>query len=147
MRDELRKALDFAIAKEREAEAFYKEWSQKASDPAVKALCAEMAGTEHGHVEMLTRITPQEIVARSEERLQDLHLSDALVEVPASPDLTLQEAMIVAMKREEHAVALYTRLAEMKGEAESLFRALAREEADHKRRLEIQYDDHVLTEN
>lgn len=147
MRDESRKALDFAIAKEREAEAFYKEWSQKASDPAVKGLFAELAGIEHGHAEMLSRVTPADMLARGETAPTDFHLSDWLVDVPASPDLTLQEAMIVAMKREERAVALYTRLAEMNGEATSLFRALAREESSHKSQLEASYDDVILTEN
>ncbi len=147
MRDESRKALDFAIAKEREAEAFYKEWAQKVSDPAAKGLFAELAGIEHGHAEMLNRITPADMMARYEPPPTDLHLSDWLVDVPASPDLTLQEALIVAMKREERAVALYTRLAEMNGEAKSLFRALAREEASHKSRLEASYDDEILTEN
>lgn len=147
MRDKLRKALDFAIAKEREAEAFYKEWSQKASDAGVKSLYAELAGVEHGHAEMLRRITPSEMVARGETAPADFRLSDWLIDVPASPDLTLQEAMIVAMKREERAVALYTRLAEMSGEADALFRALAREEAAHKSRLEASYDETILTEN
>ncbi len=147
MRDQMKKALDFAIEKEKEAEAFYKEWSQKAKDPAVKGLFAELAGVEHGHVEMLSRITPEEMAATGEGSIEDLNLSDLLVGVAASPNMNLQEAMILAMKREEGAVKLYSRLAELNGEARSLFEALAKEEGKHKLQLESEYDEHILTEN
>jgi len=147
MLDQVRKALDFAVAKEREAEAFYKEWAEKAKDASLKALFAELAATEHGHMEMLSRITPEEMVSAGKQEVSDLSLSDVLVEVEASPKLDLQSAMILAMKREEGAVALYTRLAELGGEAQSLFEALANEERSHKLKLEADYDEHILTEN
>jgi len=147
MRDQMRKALDFAITKEKEAEAFYKEWSQKAKDPAVQGLFAELAGVEHGHMEILSQITPEEMAAGGDSAVSELDLSELLVDVKASPKLNVQEAMILAMKREEGAVNLYTRLAEMNGEAKSLFEALAKEEARHKAKLEAEYDDHILIEN
>jgi rubrerythrin len=147
MRDQMRKALDFAISKEEEAEAFYKEWSKKASSSAVQALFSELAGIEHDHKQMLSRITPEEMMATQESAQSDLNLSDWLTNVEASEDLSLQEAMIVAMKREESAVKLYTRLAEMNGQARSLFQALAKEESRHKARLETEYDEHILTDN
>ena len=147
MRDQLRKALDFAIAKERESEAFYKEWAQKAKDPAVQGLFAELAGIEHGHMEMLSHITPEEMTSSSTSEAQDLRLSEFLVDIHPSADLSLQEAMILAMKREEGAIQLYTRLAEMNGEAKSLFEALAKEEGRHKSMIESEYDENILTEN
>jgi len=147
MRDQMRKALDFAIAKEMEAEAFYKEWAQKAKDPAVQGLFAELAGVEHGHMEILSNITPEEMTSSNVSDAPDIHLADLLVDVTASPNLTLQEAMILAMKREEGAVKLYSRLAELNGEARSLFEALAKEEGRHKAQLEAEYDDNILIEN
>jgi rubrerythrin len=147
MRDTMRKALDFAIAKEREAEAFYKEWAQKVKDPAVHALFAELAGVEYGHVQMLLRVTPDEMVSRRPSAESSLDLSEFLVDVEAAASLSLQEAMIIAMKREETAVKLYSRLAEFGGEARALFEALAREEQRHKGKLEGQYDEQMLAEN
>ena len=147
MRDQMRKVLDFAIAKEKEAEAFYKEWSQKAKDPAVQGLFAELAGVEHGHMEMLSRITPEEMAATGDSAVDELNLSELLINVEASPNLNLQESMILAMKREQGAVALYSRLAELNGEARPLFEALAKEEGRHKASLEAEYDEHILTEN
>ena len=147
MSDQLRKALTFAIEGEKEAEAFYKEWAEKAKDPAVKGLFSELAGVEHGHVEMLTRITPDEMIAGNSVEIADLDLSDVLVPVAASENMNIQEAMILAMKREEGAVKLYTRLAELNGEARALFEGLAKEEQRHKLDLERQYDDEFLAEN
>lgn len=147
MRDQMQKALDFAIAKEKEAEMFYKEWSQKAKDPAVHGLFAELAGIEHGHMEILSQITPEEMAASGDPAANELNLSDLLVDVKASPKLNLQEAMILAMKREESAVKLYSRLAELNGEARSLFEALAKEEGRHKAKLETEYDENILADN
>jgi len=147
MSDQLRKALTFAIEGEKEAEAFYKEWAAKAKDPAVKGLFSELAGVEHGHVEMLSRITPDEIVSSQEPTVGSIDLSDLLIPIEATPKMNIQEAMILAMKREEGAVKLYTRLAELNGEARALFEGLAKEEQRHKLQLEKEYDDEFLAEN
>ena len=147
MHEELRNALDFAIDKEREAEAFYKEWAAVVKSPAVVALLAELAATEHGHVEMLSHITPEDLVASHAAGTTDLKLSDLLVEIEASEGMSIQEAMILAMEREEASAALYDELARLGGEAQALFKALASEERKHKRQLETEYDDQILTEN
>lgn len=143
----LQQALDFAIAKEREAEAFYREWAAAVESPAVVALFAELAATEHGHVEMLTRVTPGDLAEAGSSDVSDLKLSEFLVEIEASPGMSVQEAMILAMKREESAAALYDQLARLGSETDSLFAALANEERKHKRQLESEYDEQVLTEN
>jgi len=143
----LQEVLDFAIEKEKEAEAFYRTWAAVVGTPGVVALFAELAATEHGHVEMLSRITPDDLVKGTSTEVSDLKLSELLIDVEASPGMSFQEAMIVAMKREESAAALYDELAGLGGETESLFQALAAEERKHKRLLESEYDEHVLTEN
>jgi len=145
--ESLRKVLDFAIEKEREAEAFYKTWAAKVKNPAVVELFAELAATEHGHVEMLSRVTPGDLVATSGEAESDLKLSELLVDVKASEGMSVQEAMVLAMKREEAAAALYDKLARLGGDARSLFEALANEERKHKRQLETDYDEEILSEN
>ena len=147
VQEKLRQTLDFAIEKEREAEAFYKEWAAKVKGPAVVALFAELAATEHGHVEMLSRITPDDLVTSHAAETTDLKLSDLLVEIEATEGMSIQKAMIVAMKREEASAALYDELARLGGEAQALFKALAKEERKHKRQLETEYDDQILTDN
>ena len=147
MNDELQRVLDFAIEKEQEAEAFYKEWAAKVKNPAVVALFAELAATEHGHAEMLAHLTLDDLGERATAGSSDLGLSERLVDVEASEGMGVQAAMVVAMKREEAAAALYDELARLGGETQSLFEALAAEERAHKGRLEAEYDDEVLTEN
>lgn len=147
MKQKLRNVLDFAVAKEREAEAFYREWGGASENPAVIALFAELAATEHGHVEMLSRVTPDDLVASHAEEETDLKLSEMLVDVQASERMSIRDAMALAMKREEAAAALYDELSHLGGEAQSLFAALAKEERRHKRQLETEYDEHILTDN
>ena len=76
-----------------------------------------------------------------------MQLSDYLVEVEPQPGMSLQDALILAMKREQASVVLYERLGQLGGNAQSLFAALAQEESHHKRLLEAEYDEVVLTEN
>ena len=147
MNDELQRVLDFAIEKEKEAEAFYKEWAAKVKNPAVVELFAELAATEHGHAEMLAHLTLDDLGEPAAAGTSDLGLSDRLVDIEASEGMGVQEAMVLAMKREAAAAALYDELALLGGETQSLFEALAVEERAHKGRLETEYDDQVLTEN
>ena len=53
------------------------------------------------------------------------------------------------MKKEKKAFRLYTNLAETCGDdnLEKVFLGLAQEEAKHKLRFEIEYDDYIMTEN
>ncbi len=146
MNDTLKEALDFATTKEKEAEEFYRTWSSQASDPAVKKVFSELAETERGHAEELSRIAPEDLIAQGAAP-SDFRISDYLVEVEPQPGMSLQDALILAMKREEASVALYERLSQLGGNAQSLFAALAQEERRHKRLLEAEYDDVVLAEN
>ena len=79
----------------------------------------------------------------------DLKIGDYLVEEATGPELDYPGALILAMKKEKSAFKLYSDLADST-EDENLnntFVALAQEEAKHKLRFEIEYDQNVLTEN
>jgi rubrerythrin len=146
MRDNIRKALDFAIAKEAEAELLYKTWAEVSVEPAVRRLFAELGAAEHDHAEMLRHVVPGDLIGRRDD-VADLGLSDALRDVPPSPSMTLPDALTLAMQREDLAVRLYDRLAELGGEPAALFRSLARVERSHKRRLEEAYGEETLREH
>ncbi len=147
MRDPLQKVLDFAAAREQEAEAFYKEWARTADHESVRVLFGELGAAEHGHWQLLAHVTPADVVARSTGRVVDLGISEWLVEVKARPGLSLQEALVVAMKREESSARLYDRLAQCGGESSTLFRSLANEERCHRKTIETIYDDEILEES
>ena len=80
----------------------------------------------------------------------DLKIADYLVDVEPDPNkLDYQGALILAMKNEKAAFKLYTDLAEATDDDElgGILLAFAQEEAKHKLKLEIEYDDYVLTDN
>ena len=60
-----------------------------------------------------------------------------------------QHVLILAMKREKAAFKLYTDLAAAVDDAgiKAAFESLAQEEAKHKLRFEVEYDDNILIEN
>ena len=87
-----------------------------------------------------------EMPAVTEEKVASLGITEQLVEAETAPNMTYQEALVFAMKAEKAAFTLYTKLAEMTSDdsLQRVFKSLAQEEAKHKLRFEIEYDDHVL---
>ena len=86
----------------------------------------------------------------SDEKVQDLKIGDYLVEVDSSrDDLSYQDALIIAMKEEKAAFKLYSDIAARVEDpaAKEVFLMLAQEEAKHKLRFEIEYDEMILNEN
>ena len=63
--------------------------------------------------------------------------------------MTYQEALILAMKREKAAYKLYMKLSEIapNDNLKKVFKGLAIEEAKHKLKFEIEYDDVIYKEN
>jgi rubrerythrin len=82
------------------------------------------------------------------EQPTNLLISDYIDDVEAESDITFQQILIIAMKREERAMSLYQQLAaEVEGEARNVFIRLSQEEAKHKLQLETIYDEEILKEN
>jgi ferritin-like protein len=88
-------------------------------------------------------------LALAEKKIVDLKIGDYLVDVEPSDHMDYQQALIVAMKKEKKAFKMYTDLSSAADDEniKDLFAALAQEEAKHKLRFEIEYDDFVMTEN
>lgn len=141
--------LDFAINQEQQAYDFYMDLASKMDRPAMGRIFESFAKEEQGHKKKLMDIKAGKLLLSVEQRVLDLKLSDYLVDVEPSSHLDYQQALLVAMKKEKKAFKMYTDLAE-KVEDENLrstFLALAQEEAKHKLRFEIEYDDFVMTDN
>ena len=83
------------------------------------------------------------------KNITDQRIADYTVDVTPAPDMSYQDALILAMKQEKVAFRLYLDLAEQveNEDQEALFLSLAQEEAKHKLRFEIEYDDVVLNQN
>jgi rubrerythrin len=142
--------LDFAIKSEVNAQTFYLEWSKKLENKALKKVFLELAGEEGKHKVYFTSLKEGNLVnVEVGEKITDLKISDYMVEPEATTDMDYQDALTLAMQREKEAFKLYSGLADMVEDPEmkKTFIALAEEEAKHKLRLEIMYDEEILIEN
>ncbi len=140
--------LEFAIEREIEAHDFYTGLAERMNNPAMREVLEAFAIEELGHKMKLEAVKAGEFVIREEE-VADLGIADYTVEGQVRPDMAYADALILAMKKEKASYRLYIDLAAM-AEAEELtdmFLALAQEEARHKLRFEIEYDDEVLKED
>jgi len=140
--------LDFAIEKEAEANEFYRDLAGKMEREAMKKVFQEFAAEEAKHKQKLIAVKEGKQLMSAEQKVMDLKIGDYLVDVPASPDMDYQDALIVAMKKEKASFRLYNDLAATTddGNLQTLLLGLAQEEAKHKLRLEIEYDEYILTE-
>ena len=140
--------LDFAIAREEEAVEFYTKLAEKAQGAARKAF-EDFAKEEMGHKQKLLAVKAGRQLAPVEGRITDLKIADYAVDVDEEGELDYRQALLIAMKKEKAAFKLYTALGEAAQDEglRSLMLALAQEEAKHKLRFEIEYDENVLSEN
>jgi rubrerythrin len=140
--------LNFAIARESEANRFYESLAEGMENPAMRKVFEDFGREELGHKAKLEAVKAGEMVIK-DEQVARLGIADYAVEGEASPDMSYADALVLAMKREKASYRLYIDLAAV-AEAEELtdmFLALAQEEARHKLRFEIEYDDTVLKED
>lgn len=141
--------LDYAIAQEQKAADFYARLASRAEKAGMKDLLLEFSAEEMRHKERLLAVRTGEHELTPEQEVLDLKISDYLVEVEASDDITYQDALIVAMKRERAAFQLYTDMAARVPESHlrEVLIGLAKEEAKHKLYFETEYDERVLAHN
>ncbi|MDY6915048.1 MAG: ferritin family protein [Candidatus Cloacimonadota bacterium] len=142
--------IDFAVDKEKEAVEFYQDLQTKAKFKAQKEMLKELENMEKGHIIILNQLRKKgyDIVSEKKE-VPDLKISNYIVNVEPSQNMSYQDILIVAMKREEASKNLYTDLAAKleAREAQQVFQRLAQEEARHKLKFEKLYDEQVLKDN
>ena len=141
--------LDFAIDNEQQAVDFYTQLAGNSENQEMKNVFTQFAKEEMGHKARLTKIKNEGTFEMKNQDVLDLKMSDYLVDIEPRPNMTYEEALILAMKREKSAFKLYTKLADKAPTADLriLFQSLAQEESKHKLRFELEYDDYVLREN
>ncbi len=141
--------LEFAIASEQEAVVFYSGLAEQAKNADMKAVFEQFAKEEMGHKSRLIKIKDEGTFEVKNEKISDLHIADYLVDVEVKPNMSYEEALVVAMKKEKSAFKLYTHMAAKapNSDLKNIFLSLAQEESKHKLRFEIEYDDFILREN
>lgn len=141
--------IDFAITRVIEAAKFYNELQNVAKLDSSKHLLKDLENMEYGHKRVLENFKNEGLSDYSQKNLTDLGIGDFLAEVAVHKEMTFQEILIVAIKREENAFKLYKALADEADnpEIKNLFLKLADEEAKHKNYLETIYDQEIYVEN
>lgn len=141
--------LEFAITQEQNAIDFYTELARGARSKEMKEVFLEFAGEEMKHKQRLTRIREEGVFTMPKQQVADLKISDYVVSAEPKPDMTYEEALVIAMKREKSAFKLYMNLLERapSEDLKNVFLSLAMEESKHKLRFELEYDEFVLREN
>jgi rubrerythrin len=144
----VREIIEFAINKEIEAIEFYKKLQNIAKLQSSKAFLKELEEMEVSHKNILQNYLDNPSEIGLIEQPTNLQISDFMDDVEAESDITFQQILIIAMKREERAMSLYQQLAaQVEGEARNVFIRLSQEEAKHKLQLETIYDEEILKEN
>lgn len=142
-------ALDFAIEREQEAVDFYEALAEQTDNAALKKTLTSFARVEAAHKTKLQAAKAGGTVSGGTGSVIDMKVGDYLVDVQPGPNMSVQDALVIAMKREQAARDLYTDLAGAVSDPamQTLFNKLAREEAAHKLTFETAYEDHFLADN
>jgi rubrerythrin len=149
MTPETEKILNFAISEEQAAHDFYMGMAEKMESEWMKDVFRGFAKEELGHKSKLEKIKSGDRQLLPQSAVADLKIGDYLVQETPSTEMSYQDALIIAMKKEKAAFKLYSDLAKTTEDEglREILQGLANEEAKHKLRFEVEYDDNVLSEN
>ena len=141
--------LDFAIEREEEAADFYSRLAAQVERTDMQRLFRQFADEEKGHKAKLLGVKQGKHLLPVQKQVLDLKMGDYLVAGDPTGQISYQDALILAMKREKASFRFYTDLADKapSDDLRNTFLSLAQEEAKHKLRFEVEYDDQVMTEN
>lgn len=141
--------LDFAIDAEQDAVDFYNHLAEVAKTKDMKVVFTEFAQEEIGHKTRLVKIKNEGVFTLEKKDITDLKIADYIVSKVNTTDMSYQDALILAMKKEKSAFKLYLELSNRAKDTQmkNLFLSLAQEESKHKLRFELEYDEFVLREN
>ena len=134
--DSVDEILEYAIAREVEANQLYTYMAKRMENPEMSKVCEEFAKEELEHKAKLEL----EVMKRGQV-VSDFDISDYMMDVGNETDMDYEELLVFAIKKEEISVSLYTDLAAVVKDKESreTLLSLAQEETEHKLRFETEY--------
>lgn len=146
---EFNQILDFAVEREKEAVRFYHQLQSDAKFKAQIEMLKELEAMETGHVIVIENLRAKGISESDIPKVQNLMISEYITVDVEEADLSYQNLLIRAMKREEASYKLYSEMSVKFGDSEvaMLFRKLASEEAKHKLQFEKLYDEWITAGN
>ncbi len=141
--------ISFALAIIEDSYYFYKNWAEKVKNPAIREALLELAKGEQKHKAILLSLEHNQEFKDIAEKSVDLKLSDYFVNTRPHENMTYEEALQIAMKREKTAIETFRYLENIckSPRVKEFFRALADDALHHKHELEKQYADKYMQEN
>ncbi|MBF0309187.1 MAG: ferritin family protein [Magnetococcales bacterium] len=137
--------IQLAIRHELIEAAFYEDLAQRSQSEDQRDALLAHAREEMEHKRHLERILDQGRLPRLKRfPSEDLHLSEyAVVSDDPEKSLDYESSLLLAAKKEKATQAFYLSLAREVGDSEvrDVLEFLARQEGNHARKLEAQYDD------
>jgi len=146
--ESVNEVLEFAIEKEQEAYEFYNDWASRVESEAISEVLREFAGEELKHKKLIENVREGKTIMHPKEKVPDLKLTDYFLPPEPTTSTDFQNALLVAIKKEEGSVKMYNYLASIQenDELKELFETLESEEKRHKLKLESIYDDNFMKE-
>ena len=143
--NELLEVIKFAIERELEAADFYRNLQGKVNIQSSKEMLRDFEKMELGHADILKNLDLNKLELYKPEKVANIKISDYMVEPTTNGEMTFQDILVLAMKKEEAANKMYTDLANYSEDdiVRNLFLKLAAEEAKHKLQLETIYDEEI----
>ncbi|MDX9695934.1 MAG: ferritin family protein, partial [Bacteroidales bacterium] len=102
--------LDFAIDAEQDAVDFYNHLAEVAKTKDMKVVFTEFAQEEIGHKTRLVKIKNEGVFTLEKKDITDLKIADYIVSKVNTTDMSYQDALVLAMKKEKSAFKLYLEL-------------------------------------
>ena len=135
--------LEFAIAREVEANQLYIYMAAHVTDAEIRQVCEDFAKEELEHKAKL-----ELELMKIGEVVTGFNISDYVVEAGDPMDMSYEDLLVFAIEKEDKSVNLYSDLAKIvKGEeSREVLLLLVQEETEHKQRFEIEYNK-LLKEN
>jgi len=141
--------LDFAIEIEMNEIEFYSELAEIMERKNVKQLSRNIALEKTARMLQLENMKDIGVLLNIED-VQDLKIAGTFCDIDFSKkNLSYQEALIMAMNKEKEKFILYQELADcaIDKDCRQAFLSLANQEARQKLKLEIEYDENILSDN
>jgi rubrerythrin len=142
--------LEFAIGQERAAAELYTRLAGESRGDAGRKMFLECAEEERGHERKLLAVKGGARALDPKGKVADLSIAE-YAKSPVALDgvADYQTILLFVMHQEKQAFRLYTELATLADDeaGRQLLLGLAQEEAKHKLRFELEYDNNILKEN
>lgn len=140
--------IKFAVEREETAYQLYKRAAELSTSIASRKMFEELAEEEATHKDVFSKIDVEKAEQHKLCTLPESSIAKYLADIPFRADLTYSEILAFALKTEENAYQLYKAAAGMTDDPklQKVLMNFADVELGHRRRLEVIYEERVLTE-